>query len=227
MARAGNSRKGRGVTDSGNSTSRNVMPNVYREMLADAISSSPTKFNEEEKPVKRRRVGGRVVEKGQNETKQYQSDQASTEKDTDAEQSALQSWPQKRQTAYTESDDSADSDVDWEEVNLKDTSTEDLSKEDTVQDEELNLVLGGDSHEIRRTSAPRRKPASAADKKLRLEIHKMHLLSLLVHVHRRNHWCNDEKVHVCPCRLNEVSLFELRSYRNCLESFWTSGRFRI
>lgn len=195
MARAG-SKKGRGSEGPGNSANENVMPDVYREMLVEAVSSSPSKFNEEEKPVKRRRIGGRMVEHGHDDTAHYQSDQAFIEpNETDIEQSTLKSKA-RQQTAFTESDDSADSDVDWEEVDLKDTYKDDLSEEGIPPNQELNLVLGGDSHDNRRPPAPRRKPASAPEKKLRLEIHKMHLLSLLVHIHRRNHWCNDEDTHV-------------------------------
>ena len=228
MARAGSGRKGRGKTSSGSSTNQNVMPDVYREMLADAVSSSPTKFDEEEKPIKRRRVAGRMVESSNNETAHYQSDQASTNAiDTGIERPTLKSQAARQQTAHAESDDSVDSDVDWEEVDLKDALKEDLSEEDIVQDQELNLVLGGESRETRRPPAIRRKPVSAADKKLRLEIHKMHLLSLLVHVHRRNHWCNDEKVHVCYFHCHHKFMSELMSYRKYLEGFWTSARFRI
>ena len=228
MVRVGSSGKGRDTRSSRRSANQNVMPDVYREMLADAVSSSPTKFNEEEKPIKRRRIRGRVVEQGHDETTRYQSDQASTDaKDTDAEHSAFQFQAQRRQIAYADSDDSADSDVDWEEVDFKDTSKKELSEEDTVQNQELNLVLGGDNDATRGLSVPRRKPASAAEKKLRLEIHKMHLLSLLVHVHRRNHWCNDDKVHVCDLHWNSVSSFGLKFYRKYSGSFWTSVRFHI
>lgn len=198
MARKGASKKGRRARVPENPINENVMPDVYREMLADAVSSSPSKFNEEGQPVKRRRVGGRVVKQGSDEMTHYHSDQVSTDANyTDIERSAPESEAVKQQTIYTESSDSADSDIDWEEVDLKDTLKEDLSEQDIVKDQELNLVLGADDHDTRRQSAARRKPASAADRMLRLEIHKMHLLSLLVHVHRRNHWCNDEESHVC------------------------------
>lgn len=198
MARAGASKKGRVTRAPRNPVNETVMPDVYREMLADAVSSSPSKFNEEGQPVKRRRVGGRVVKQSYDEMAHYLSDQASTDANhTDIERSRLESQAARKQTAYTESDGSADSDIDWEEVDLKDSPEKYLSEQDIVEDQELNLVLGADDHDTRRRSAARRKPASAADKKLRLEIHKMHLLSLLVHVHRRNHWCNDEDSHVC------------------------------
>ena len=205
MARAGGSKRGRGTRVPRSVASENVMPDVYRDMLADAVSSSPTKFDEEAQPVKRRRVGGRVVMQALDDTTLHQSDQAPIDAtDTDIEQLAPKSQAARRQISYTESDDSADSDVDWEEVDLKNTN-KDLSEHDAAENQELSLVLGGDDHDVRRPPAPRRKPASAADKKLRLEIHKMHLLSLLVHVHRRNHWCNDEEVHVChTCTIAEL-----------------------
>lgn len=202
MARSGTSKRGRGTRAPRNPVNETVMPDVYREMLADAVSSSPSKFDEEGQAVKRRRVGGRVVKQSYDEMANHLSDQASTDANyTDIERPRLESQAARKQTAYTESDDSADSDIDWQEVDLKDTPDKCLSEQDTVKDEELNLVLGAGDNDTRRQSVARRKPASAADKKLRLEIHKMHVLSLLVHVHRRNHWCNDEDSHVCHTQL--------------------------
>ena len=198
MARGGDSKKGRGIRGPRNSAAESVVPDVYREMLADASSSTPTKFDEEKKPVKRRRVGGRVVKQELNESALSQSSQVSSDaNNTDYERSKPKPQAVNCQTSYAGSEDSADSDVDWEEVDLKDASEENLLDDDGSEDHELNLVLGAKDHDGGRPSAPRRKPASAAEKKLRLEIHKMHLLSLLVHVHRRNHWCNDEETHVC------------------------------
>jgi xeroderma pigmentosum group C-complementing protein len=46
----------------------------------------------------------------------------------------------------------------------------------------------------RQKVAPRRKAVSKAEKVLRLEAHKMHVLCLLAHLDRRNEWCNDEDV---------------------------------
>ncbi len=40
----------------------------------------------------------------------------------------------------------------------------------------------------------RRKPATLVERKLRLEVHKWHVLCLLAHLQRRNYWCDDEKV---------------------------------
>ncbi len=218
MARAGTSKKERGTRPPRNAANQNAMPDVYQEMLVDAVSSSPSKFNEEGQPAKRRRVGGRVVEQGHDEMAHYQSDQASTDaNNTDLERSAPEYRVVVPQTAYIESGDSADSNIDWEEVDLKETAKEDVSEQDIVDNQELNLVLGGDDLDTRRQSAPRRKPVSAGEKQLRLEIHKMHLLSLLVHVHRRNHWCNDEDSHVRRTHVNHYTIGTLRFLQKTLQ----------
>ena len=205
MARARADRKGRGSRAPRTRGGENVVPEVYQEMLADATSSTTTKFNDEELPVKRRRIGGRVVKQGPEDTALYHSDQASTDGNiTNHEGSMLESRRLREQMLHTESEDSADSDVDWEEVELKDTAKENSVNGDNSEDQELDLVLAANDHEDRGPPAQRRKPASAKEKKHMLERHMMHLLCLLVHVHRRNHWCNDEETQVCLRQLKAI-----------------------
>lgn len=105
--------------------------------------------------------------------------------------------PGREQTAYDESSDSIESDLDWEEVDLAQTA---VQEDDSNQNGALDLVLGGNKPlKSPERMSRKRKPATTAERKLRLEIHKMHVLCLLAHVHLRNHWCNDEQVHVSAC----------------------------
>ena len=198
----GNKKGTRGVRNSaskrsGGASARNAIPDVYQEMLADAVSSSPTRLSEEGRTVKRRRVGGRVVTQGTDDETVHHSDYASTVAgDTDAGGSVARNSLALQQTAYNDSEDSADSDMDWEEVELKGGNAT-HGFDDSANDEgPMELTLGNGHNANRAHGLPKRKPVTAAEKKTRLEVHKMHLLSLLAHIYKRNHWCNDQGVQV-------------------------------
>ncbi|MCJ1282352.1 hypothetical protein MMC26_001675 [Xylographa opegraphella] len=159
-------------------------------MLVNAVSSSPGAFDADGRPPKRRRVAGRLVvrQDGQDKSAPRQEPGLETAVDTGGHTDATQRSKLHQQVAYDDSEDSAESDMDWEEVGLRDN----VKHEDTTPEpRELNLVLGGNKDSSPKNTVERRKPLSAEERRLRLEIHKMHLLSLLVHVHLRNHWCND------------------------------------
>ena len=180
----------------GKTKARNAVPDVYGEMLAEAVSS-PTRESEDGTPVKRRRVGGRIVLQNIDDSLSQRPEHSiSTGDQSGIDDLFEQPKPTPQQIEQTESEDSADSDEDFEDVNLggkvKEYGTSDHELEEPG---ELNLVLGGDNQKTSKSTQVRRKPITSMEKKLRLEIHKMHLCSLLAHVHLRNHWCNDESVH--------------------------------
>ena len=165
-------------------------------MLEIAASSSPTTFDDNIRPPKRRRIAGRVVISQEDQDGSALIEKAASETPDDVKGAinSIHSTNLKQQVAYDDSDNSTESDMAWEEVDLKDT----VKNEDTTPEPgELNLVLGGNKDSTSRYTAPKRKPLTAEERRLRLEIHKMHLLSLLVHVHLRNHWCNDRETQVC------------------------------
>lgn len=101
------------------------------------------------------------------------------------------------QTVY-DSPSSDESDMEWEEVDLQPTvpSIPEASSTPADTDGSLQITLGPHEGQKRKAIA-RRKPITAAERKLRLDIHKVHLLCLLRHVQIRNLWCNDEDVQVC------------------------------
>ena len=102
-----------------------------------------------------------------------------------------------QQTIYDDDEDSGESDEDddWEDVNLAAPGEEARDKpQRNIGD--LNLDFAVDDPGLDRPPIQRRKPLTAAERKLRLEVHKMHILTLLSHVHLKNHWCNDLEVQV-------------------------------
>ena len=172
------------------------VPDIYRDMLAEA-GSSPTQSDQDGRSIKKRRVAGRVVAQGQ-----ISQANATTSSNVEAQDQNLDDLFEdvpinRQQVVQTESEDSADSDVNWEEVDLKDAALDDQGSDaDHEEPQNLSIDLGGDKSQPRRQERAKKKPVTAAEKKLRLEVHKMHLCSLLVHVYIRNHWCNDLKLHV-------------------------------
>lgn len=196
---------------------------MYREMLVDAVSSSPTHRSEEDRPVKRRRVGGRIVTQGNERSPSHQSDHSSRVADTsDFDDLFEDVEPTPQRIIQTESEDSAASDMDWEEVEIRDHEMhEDTPEPEDPDSGQLNLVLGGDGeHNVPSHRNVKRKPMTVEDKKLRLEIHKVHLCSLLAHIYLRNHWCNDIDVHVGVQRFC-LSIFRLLK-SPFLDHYWNA-----
>ena len=179
------------------SNARNAVPDVYGEMLAEAVLSSPSRMSEDGTPVKRRRVGGRIVTKRlENDASQRPEQSNSTGNQSGTDDLFEEPRQISQHVEQTESEDSANSDEDFEDVDLgSNIKHRDTSDQEVEEPGELNLVLGGDEQKTPRPGQLRRKPITSTDKRLRCEIHKMHLCCLLAHVHLRNHWCNDENLH--------------------------------
>lgn len=216
MTRAGRKQKGRKANVTTQASTAINVPDVYTDMLAVAVST-PAQVNEEGKIIKRRRIAGRVVSQDQPEgedNKLHQLPIATAHDGLD-----LENRPVIQQTIYNESEDSADSDMDWEEVGFGRTSDrEDLPESDVTRTDELKLVLGNKDQEAARSMPTKRKPITSAERQLRLHIHKMHLISLIFHVYLRNHWCNDEEVHVCLSERLLYAFTKLRAYRKHLRA---------
>ncbi|KAF1836141.1 DNA repair protein Rhp41 [Decorospora gaudefroyi] len=101
-----------------------------------------------------------------------------------------------RQT-IVDSDESDDSDIEWEDALADGDDTDDADEvgHAVPQVGDISITMGGKKmEETKATRQVRRRAITSVDKKRRLDIHKMHLLCLLYHVHRRNTWCNDRRV---------------------------------
>ncbi|KAI9650842.1 hypothetical protein NHQ30_000877 [Ciborinia camelliae] len=184
---------------------QNAVPDVYRAMLAEAL---PAQAETSERPLKKRRVstrGAAVAASGAGPSKtsvaeSHDEDEDGEEdvefediimvsKDFDDERSDGDTNTPK-QTAYRDSDEESsesdpDVEIDWENINF--------NTNDDEPSGDLELTLTRPSPQ-RQATTPRRKAITKADKALRLEIHKLHLLCLLSYVDRRNKWCNDSVV---------------------------------
>jgi xeroderma pigmentosum group C-complementing protein len=190
--------------------SSRVVPDVYQEMLAEALPAQPNVSN---RPLKKRRTGRRgdaislddsVQSKAEEPLKTDAKDDGS-----DTFEDVLQT--KMTQTAYKDTDDESDaSDLEWEAVN----QTSMLPNGPEYNDKpsrNLELTLNAIPTPQTRVAAARRKAVTKAERLLRLQVHKMHLLCLLVHVDKRNTWCNDFEVqHALKGLLSKKMLDYLR-----------------
>lgn len=183
---------------------------IYQDMLAEAGVNSRVRSSPE-RPLKRRRAGPSRVISEPGKTPEVASKQTEPSKappvqvadkeeeevdddegeDIEFEDVAL---PQPTmQTMELESDDDEDEDIMFEDVDFT-APLQDLGKPEEPKSLELNLTAHQSSTAQVKKAAERRKPISREERKTRMDIHKMHLLCLLSHAARRNHWCNDGKV---------------------------------
>jgi xeroderma pigmentosum group C-complementing protein len=90
-------------------------------------------------------------------------------------------------------DESDDSDIEWEDA-LGDGDDSDDPDDAAPEVGDISITIGGKKAEDTSKRKVRRRAITSVDKKRRLDIHKMYVLCLLYHVHRRNAWCNDRRV---------------------------------
>jgi xeroderma pigmentosum group C-complementing protein len=195
---AGKKTAARGNGKAKASSSRSAVPEVYQQMLAEAL---PTQSNVPERPLKRRRTGPRNAPPfaegpakcsdpaEEDEEEAEFEDVLGPQHQDNSETSEFEESSKAQQTAYRDSDEeSDDSDHEWEGVDF------DTLPQDNDPSGDLELTLKPRTTPQRQKATPRRKAVSKAEKVLRLEAHKMHVLCLLAHLDRRNEWCNDEEV---------------------------------
>jgi xeroderma pigmentosum group C-complementing protein len=181
---------------------------VYKDMLAEVASSEPSRFGDDGRTIKRRRIGQARDPK---ESLQAEGGRNVPEPVPDDGFDDLFEETPAPQVVYNDFEDSEESDVDWEEVDLAHDNRENiLGSEDEDKDEgdrgDLDLVLLDPKGKGKGGGLPKRRPITAVERKLRLEAHKMHLLCLLYHVFLRNSWCNDLETQVRRVSLYRTSL---------------------
>ncbi|KAJ8108652.1 hypothetical protein OPT61_g8026 [Boeremia exigua] len=99
------------------------------------------------------------------------------------------------QTVEDSDESEDDSDMEWEDALGDAGDSEEGEPNATPAIGDVSITIGGNkSEEVSTKKKVRRRAITAVDRKIRLDIHKMHVLCLLYHVHRRNAWCNDARV---------------------------------
>ena len=184
------------------------VPEAFRDLLSEATTSVVAGADEDSKPLKKRRTARGTIETDdtrQSPTPNIQiapksTPPAPTESDQEIEEDY--NWNARLHTVTDYSEESDESEFEWEDVGLGQTEGGDgETTRDEPHIEDLSIVIGDNEAGKTVTKQVRRKGVTAADKRRRLNIHKVHLLCLLYHVHLRNAWCNDEEAQVL---LNQI-----------------------
>ncbi|KAF4434763.1 hypothetical protein F53441_13647 [Fusarium austroafricanum] len=183
---------------------------IYQDMLAEA-GVNPRDRSSPERPLKRRRAGpsktkpepekpSEQAPKQPESSKVHPAEVADNNEEDDDEDEDVEFedviLPQPTmQTMELESDDEdEDEDIIFEDVDFAGPLPDSSNKPEEPKSLELNLTAHQSSTAQGKKAIERRKPISREERKIRTDIHKAHLLCLLSHVARRNHWCNDGKV---------------------------------
>jgi xeroderma pigmentosum group C-complementing protein len=151
---------------------------VYSEMVAEAVAQENATVS---RATKRRKISEEPT--GQIEL-DFDLFGGSTEMDEN-QASTLQ------QVTLTEYDTASESEADFEDVDLE-PNVEEPDYEDRPEQTPLELDLSTTT--TPRRSAPKRKPVTAAERLLRLSVHKAHIVMLLAHLKCRNQWCESGSV---------------------------------
>ncbi|KAH7396504.1 hypothetical protein DE146DRAFT_656954 [Phaeosphaeria sp. MPI-PUGE-AT-0046c] len=192
------------------------VPAVFQDLLREEAAAQATSTDEDERPVKKRKTAQRgsspvpVSSPARlSEAKITASNLPILPRDQAASQTQTSPTVQIRPSAETlpssgrvlqtieDSDESDGSDEEWEDALADGDDSDDLDEAESVapQISDISFTIGGNKHEETATKRRvRRRAITSVDKKKRLDIHKMHVLCLLYHVHRRNAWCNDLRV---------------------------------
>src|ERR1700753_2286580 len=154
-----------GVTQS----SDDAVPQVFREMLdSEALPDASTRHS-----TKRRRVG---YKPGNNSEQNVEDLQPLTDQGDDGPEAQADNAVQ---TAFDSSDNS-DDDLEWEDVNLDTVVPEPIPAVDNIS-ENLSIVVDSGTKIPSPSKRKIRKPLTNAERKMRLNIHKVHFLCLLYH----------------------------------------------
>lgn len=181
---------------------RDEVPDVFADMLVEA---GPSKLPQEEsRPLKRPRLGTGPSSLAVRQTQPTIEDKKTTDSlsaSLDSLFSSSEDLP--LQTVIDESDDSEESEVEWEQVELDADPTESLveTMEEGNKQESISITLGTVDNVTQRAKRVTKRPLSTAEKKLRLEVHKIHTLCLITHVSKRNYLCNDSQAQAILKRL--------------------------
>ncbi|KAF2468492.1 Rad4-domain-containing protein [Lindgomyces ingoldianus] len=188
------------------------VPEVFQGMLSEATASKAAGSDEDSKPLKKRKTARSMRNNESNPSLEALTAPLSLNPETESQRplskAAAPDDDADDETHHmlqtiTESEESDGSDMEWEDALAPGDEEEGLDVDGDALPEvgDISITIGGDKGEGKRPKRARRRGITSVDKKRRLEIHKMHILCLLYHVHRRNTWCNDGKVQAIMRRM--------------------------
>lgn len=181
---------------------------IYQDMLQE-VGVNALSNSSPERPLKRRRPASKREEKLPEQLAQGESSGSkaprkevpdaggATDDDEDEEiefQDVVIPAPTVQTMELESDEDDEDEDIEFEDVDFMAPLNEPSAASQEPKVLELNLTVQKSSSEQAKKAVERRRPITKDERQQRIAIHKTHILCLLSHVARRNHWCNDTKV---------------------------------
>ena len=167
-------------------------PSVYQEILAEASMSPTPESYGPSRAAKRRKIlqaAMRSTAAG-SERERFEGELSTPTHERDVAHHATPF----QQTLFDVSGDSAASDEDFEDVRLDSEIESPVLQESNQIQRPLEIDLSRPVATGGRPSIQKRKQATSSEKKTRLDVHKWHLLCLLLHGHYRSKWCDADMV---------------------------------
>ncbi|KAI1608874.1 xeroderma pigmentosum group C-complementing protein [Exophiala viscosa] len=164
------------------------IPNVYGEMLAEALREKKAAASSP-RSSKRRKLSEEPSTKIDLDFDLFGSSQVTPEQNLNVE-----ATERLQQIVYDDFEGSEESEAEFEDVDLEAAVDEDEPVEKAEQ-KTLVLDLSKTNLDSSKRGIQRRKPVGPAERKLRLEVHRAHLVCLLAHLSCRNRWCESQSIH--------------------------------
>ncbi|KAK4948724.1 hypothetical protein LTR10_012729 [Elasticomyces elasticus] len=164
------------------------IPDVYGDMLAEAVREEKAAASNP-RPSKRRKLSEEPSTKIDLDFDLFGSSQITLDHDLNVEAPDKQ-----QQIVYDDFEGSEESEAEFEDVDLDAVGNDDEPDEQPEQ-KTLVLDLSKSNLDTPKRVTQRRKPVGPAERKLRLEVHKAHLICLLAHLSCRNRWSESPAVH--------------------------------
>ncbi|KAK5452923.1 hypothetical protein LTS15_007071 [Exophiala xenobiotica] len=200
------------IRNGANTTSDDGIPEVYGEMLAEAARAEQAASSSNVRASKRRKIDFIDEEPptnigldfdlfGPDSADNIAADQSVTAAVFDDNKPPNEKLQQIVYDEFEGSDDS-EVEVEFEDVDLEaqalpeeNNDDDDIAANPQQQRPPLELDLSTTNLDTPKgAAATRRKPVGPGERKLRLEVHKAHLVCLLAHLECRNRWCEAESV---------------------------------
>ncbi|KAL2421967.1 DNA repair protein rhp41 [Exophiala dermatitidis] len=173
------------------------IPSVYDEMLAEVVAEEQDPSSNLRSP-KRRKVSEEPSSKIELDFDLFGTSEVATEEEQPDKASLEDTAPKLPQIVFDDFEGSDDSDVEFEDVNLDEAAEGEEADDDhagaNAEQKSLELDLSKPTPEPSRRAGSRRKPVGPAERKIRLEVHKAHLVCLLAHLSARNRWCESDEI---------------------------------
>ncbi|KAF2398791.1 Rad4-domain-containing protein [Trichodelitschia bisporula] len=172
------------------------VPDVYKDLLKETGNAN-REAEDEVHPVKKRKVSAPVPLRGRPSSSSSARPPEvgfRGQLDTPREPS-----PEARLQTIEDDEDSDEEEFEWEEVDL--SLPQPAANVAESSSKPLQIVIDRNLKSQKQKGRMKKRPPSSAEKIMRLNIHKLHILCLLYHCFCRNNLCNDTETQAILKRL--------------------------